>query len=216
MAVIALIRLGGDWESVQRGCQGLLRTRGQECHWLAKWRYRLFDKEVRFDPDKYGWPWTVSAASWVVPTAYSLMALRLAFSCCVTDSAKQRLELGTAMLLDRACPGGGWNAGNGVAFGVPLEPLADVTSLALISLFPDRHHPSVQASLGWLKNRWSALHSVNSLCWTTMALAIYGCNTSLAVEKLADATTREKAGNETEAASLLVLASYALQGVNGF
>jgi hypothetical protein len=216
LAVIALIRSGGHWGAVQRGYQWILRTRGQESHWLAKWRYRLFDNKVRFDPDKYGWPWTVGAASWIVPTAYSLVALRLAFSCCVTDSAKQRLELGTAMLLDRACPGGGWNAGNGVAFGVPLEPLADVTSLALISLLPDRHHPTVQASLSWLKNRASALHSVNSLCWTTMALAIYSCNTSLAVEKLTDLGRSGPARNEAEASSLCVLASHVLQGVTCF
>ena len=151
LAVITLIRAGGDWESVQRGCQWLLGTRGQESHWLAKWRYRLFDNKVRFDPNKYGWPWTVGAASWVVPTSYALIALRLAFGCCLTDSARQRLDLGTAMLLDRACPGGGWNAGNGVAFGVPLEPHADVTSLALISLLPHRNHPTVQVSLS---KRW--------------------------------------------------------------
>jgi hypothetical protein len=215
LAVMALIRLGGDWESVQRGCQWLLRTRGQESHWLAKWRYRLFDKKVRFDPDKYGWPWTVGASSWVVPTAYSLIALRLAFGCCLIESARQRLERGTAMLLDRACPGGGWNAGNGMAFGVPLEPHADVTSLALISLLPHRHHPTVQASLNWLKFRWSALHSVSSLGWTTLALASYGCDMSL-VEKLADLVTREKARSEVEAASLSVLASHALQGVTCF
>ena len=99
LVVITFIRMGGDWATVQRGCQWLLRTRGQESYWLAKWRYRLFDNKVRFDPDKYGWPWTVGAASWVVPTAYSLVALRLAFGCCLPDSARLRLGLGTAMLL---------------------------------------------------------------------------------------------------------------------
>ena len=216
LAVITLIRAGGDWESVQRGCQWLLGTRGQESHWWAKWRYQLFDNKVRFDPNKYGWPWTVGAASWVVPTSYGLIALRLAFSCCLTDSAKQRLDLGTAMLLDRACPGGGWNAGNGVAFGVPLEPHADVTSLALISILPHRNHPTVQVSLSWLRNRWPALHSVNSICWAAMALAKYGFDRNLAVEKLADMATRVKATNETEAASLCALASHALQGVSSF
>lgn len=212
LAVITLIRIGGNWRSVQRGCQWLLQTRGQESHWLSKWRYRLFDNKVRFDPDKVGWPWTVGAASWVVPTAYSLIALRLVFGCCWTGSAKQRVDLGTAMLLDRACPGGGWNAGNGMAFGVPLEPCADVTSLALISLHPHRHHPTVRASLSWLKNRWSALHSVNSLCWAVMALVTYGFDTSRAVEKLADLATPDNSLNDPESAGLVVLASEALQG----
>jgi len=34
------------------------------------------------------------------------------------------------MLLDRACPEGGWNAGNAVVYGVPLRPHIDATSLA--------------------------------------------------------------------------------------
>jgi hypothetical protein len=216
LAVITLIRLGGDWTLVQRGCQWLLRTRGQESHRLAKWRYRLFDNKVRFDPDKYGWPWTLGAASWIVPTAYSLIAVRLAFGCCLTALATQRLEQGTAMLFDRACPGGAWNAGNGVAFGVPLEPHADVTSLALIALLPHRNHPTVEASLSWLKNRLPTLNSLNSVCWTATALATYGCDTSLAIEKLTDLATPERARNEVETASLCVLASRALQGVTGF
>src|SRR5262245_10016510 len=94
LAVLTLIRTGGNWRSVQRGCQWLLRVRGQESHWLARWRYRLFDTKVQFDPGKYGWPWTAGAASWVVPTAYSLMALRRAYGCCLTSPARERMVLG--------------------------------------------------------------------------------------------------------------------------
>jgi hypothetical protein len=32
------------------------------------------------------------------------------------------------MLLDRMCPGGGWNAGNSVVYGVPLTPHIDATA----------------------------------------------------------------------------------------
>jgi len=214
LAIITLIRAGGDWESVQRGCRWLLRTRGQESHWLAKWRYRLFDHKVRFDPDKYGWPWTLGAASWVVPTAYSLMALRLAFACCLTPPAKQRIALGTAMLLDRACPGGGWNAGNTVAFGVPLEPHVDITSLALIALLPQTDHPTLKTSLSWLKSCLPTISSLNSACWTAMALARYRCDTSLAVGKLASLVT----GNHSnpESVGLFVLASLSLRDVTCF
>jgi hypothetical protein len=97
LAVIAHACLGGNWSRVQRGAAWLLEVRGQESHWLAKWRYRLFDRQVRFDPDKYGWSWTDGAASWVVPTSYSLIALRLAFGCCLP----QRASRGT---IRSACP----------------------------------------------------------------------------------------------------------------
>jgi hypothetical protein len=38
------------------------------------------------------------------------------------------------MLLDRACPGGGWNAGNGVVYGTALAPHPDDTAIALLAL----------------------------------------------------------------------------------
>jgi hypothetical protein len=43
------------------------------------------------------------------------------------SAVEKRLRLGAAMLLDRACPGGGWNAGNAVVYGVPLRPHIDAT-----------------------------------------------------------------------------------------
>src|SRR5262245_7611755 len=111
LALIAVIRLSGDWKAVDKGVCWLLKTQGRESHRLMKWRYHTVDQKVQFDPDKYGWPWTVGASSWVVPTAYSLIALRQYFTCCLPEAAELRLKKGTAMLFDRACPGGGWNAG---------------------------------------------------------------------------------------------------------
>ena len=52
LVVITLIRLGGDWKTVERGLSWLLETKGQESHWFWKWRYRLIDQNVRFDPEK--------------------------------------------------------------------------------------------------------------------------------------------------------------------
>jgi hypothetical protein len=38
------------------------------------------------------------------------------------------------MLLDRVCPDGGWNAANGVAFGVAYSAYIDATVIALLEL----------------------------------------------------------------------------------
>jgi Prenyltransferase and squalene oxidase repeat len=173
LAVIAVIHLNGDWNAVEKGISWLLETQGRESHWLMKWRYRTVDRKVQFDPDKYGWPWTVGASSWVVPTAYSLMALRQSFTCCLPEAADLRLKKGTAMLFDRACPAGGWNAGNGVVYGVLLNPHADVTSLALLALLPEKNHPLVQKSLNWLHTQWERMPSIYGLSWLAMALAAY-------------------------------------------
>ena len=38
--------------------------------------FRLFDRQVRFDSAKSGWPWTLGTVSWVAPTALSILAFR--------------------------------------------------------------------------------------------------------------------------------------------
>src|SRR5271157_2487113 len=68
---------------------------------------------ISFDPDKYGWPWFPDTVSWVVPTAFAILALKqLACSCGGLEHVATRIDCGIQMLFDRACPGGGWNAGD--------------------------------------------------------------------------------------------------------
>lgn len=215
LAVIALARLGGNWSRVQRGAAWLLKVRGQESHWLAKWRYRLFDRHVRFDPDKCGWPWTEGAASWVVPTSYSLIAVRLAFSCCQPPAAKERIDNATAMLFDRGCPGGGWNAGNGMAFDVPLEPHIDVTSLALLALLPFRENPFARKSLAWLQREIPFLESTHRLSWAILALAGYQCDNLSHTGKLAE-LSGELSNPDAETVSMALLAIDASLGTSPF
>jgi len=215
LAVIAFARLGGNWSRVQRGAAWLLKVRGHESHWLSKWRYRFFDRQVRFNPDKYGWPWTEGTVSWVIPTSYSLIALRLAFDCCLPPAAKERIDNGTAMLFDRGCPRGGWNAGNSMAFNVPLEPHVDVTSLALLTLVPFRENPFVKKSLTWLQREFPFLVSTYRLSWAMVALATYKCDTHSIKEKLAELSS-EIFNPDPEVGSLLLLAIHALRGASPF
>ena len=57
LAVIALIHSDSNWKAIEKGVSWLLKTQGRESHWLMKWRYLTVDRKVRFDPEKYGWPW---------------------------------------------------------------------------------------------------------------------------------------------------------------
>jgi hypothetical protein len=77
------------------------------------------------------------------------------------------------MLLDRACREGGWNSGNGVAFGVPMAAHLDATAIALLALRSDSGQRTVQLSLQWLVRRVVACPSPYSLGWATLALAAY-------------------------------------------
>src|SRR2546429_2095773 len=54
----------------------------------------------------------------LVPTAYSLLALKHARGISQQDLVHLRIRRGVEMLYDRICPEGGWNAGNGVVYEI--------------------------------------------------------------------------------------------------
>jgi len=155
---------------IDRGQRWLLQSKGLESHWLWKWKFRTTDRHVRFDPDKFGWPWMPETNSWVVPTSFSLLALRQLFPSNGVSQANFRIELGVQMLLDRVCPGGGWNAGNGVVYGVPLAPHLDATAIALVALVTETLNPTVQQSLDWLERAVRTRSAPWSLAWALIAL----------------------------------------------
>ena len=76
------------------------------------------------------------------------------------------------MLLDRACPEGGWNAGNAVVYGVPLRPHVDATAIALAALRFHHDLPIVRDSLTWILNRIDC-PSAYSLAWVILSAAAY-------------------------------------------
>jgi hypothetical protein len=69
------------------------------------------------------------------------------------------------------CPGGGWNAGNSVVYGVPLAPHIDATSIAIAALRFHYHLPEVRQSLSWLFA--VKCSSAYSLAWKILALRSY-------------------------------------------
>jgi hypothetical protein len=137
-------------------------------------RFRLSDRQVRFDPRKYGWPWVPDTVSWVLPTSIALITLECARKrgWIRGREIENRLRLGADMLLDRACPEVGWNAGNAVVYGVPLRPHINATALALAALRFHYRLPAVRNSLTWMLDRIECL-SAYSLAWVILAAAAY-------------------------------------------
>lgn len=156
--------------AARRALEWLSELRGRESHWLWQWKFRLLDRQVRFDPSKSGWPWLPGTVSWVVPTALAILALR------AWQPESPRIAAGADMLLDRACPQGGWNAGNSVVFGVELDPHPDFTAMAALALRDTRHsrEPVVHRSLDYLAGRLKSSLSPYSLAWALIALSAYG------------------------------------------
>ncbi len=112
LALYALNRCCVQGMVTDRAIQWLMESRGWESHWLWKWKFRTSDRHVHFDPDKFGWPWMPETVSWVVPTAYSILALKYSLGISQQGPVQLRIRRGVEMLHDRICPEGGWNAGN--------------------------------------------------------------------------------------------------------
>src|SRR5450759_3210493 len=133
LAVCALNSVNDPSKARERGESWLLRTKGREGHWFWRWKFKTADRNVQFDPDKYGWPWISGSASWVIPTAFSVIAIKQFTVCNRYASSEKRIQLGVEMLLDRACVDGGWNSGNSFVYGLSLIHISEPTRLGMIS-----------------------------------------------------------------------------------
>ena len=191
----------------ERGQSWLLKTKGREGGWFWRWKFKLADRAVRFDPDRYGWPWLSGTASWVIPTAFSVIAIKQFTACSRTEVSERRIRLGVEMLLDRACVDGGWNSGNSVVYGVPLRPHVEATAIALLALQDERRTETIQRSLAWLKQQATVINSGSSLAWCILSLFVYQESVEALKNRLATimGDGRDIRNNATLATGLLAL-----------
>jgi hypothetical protein len=203
---LALIALANNFEAARsrhKGFQWLLQSAGKEWSWLWRWKFRTTDRQVRFDANKFGWPWQPDTNSWVVPTSFAILALHHLPRSWAGEHAEFRLQRGTEMLLDRVCPGGGWNAGNGVVYGAALAPHPDDTAVALLALKNRPDERAVRESVAWLDGYVLGPSAPWSLAWAALALAAH----SRCVNRLLSSLAQQLRPNEIrDTATLAVLA----------
>lgn len=206
---VCTLNMTGEFEAQRdKAARWLVADRGREAHWLWRWKFKTLDRAVRFDPDKYGWPWSPDTASWVIPTAFSIVALKQYAACNRSEASEKRISLGVEMLLDRACLGGGWNAGNSLVFGIPLRPHAETTAISLLALQDEPHSRTVRDALEWLKTRSANIRSADSLAWCILSLFLY----QQPVEPLKDALAmRLRGGIDNENTATIATALLALK-----
>jgi hypothetical protein len=164
-------------QAVSKGLQWLSST------WPAEgslWRrlLRIWHKEpvvvVRQDHSLRGWGWTPGTASWVEPTAYALILLRNIPERVYPKGATRRKQLAEKMLYDRVCPGGGWNAGNPMVYGVPGEPRVSPTVWALLALAGSTDREETRTSLDWLERNYEGISGPGSLALAHLCLRTCG------------------------------------------
>ncbi len=173
LALCTLNSTGDFTAAREKAFRWLYAERGREGHWFWRWKFKTSDRNVRFDPDKYGWPWVTGSASWVIPTAFSIIAIEQFTVCNRSEESEKRIHLGVEMLLDRACVDGGWNSGNSIVYGVPLRPHVEATAIALLALQGEQRTEMIQKSLSWLRQNAASVDSVSSLAWCILSLFVY-------------------------------------------
>jgi hypothetical protein len=213
LALITLRVIDADSLPAENATQWLLNNKGREGHWLWKWKFRIVDRQVQFDPGKFGWPWFPNTVSWVIPTAFSVIALRQSFPYCRTAQVANRTQLGMAMLGDRACPGGGWNAGNGIVFGTALKPHVDTTAIALLALAQEDTQPPAREALNWLRGACAECSSAYSLAWASVAFLVHrDPAVALCIERLKGSLLSGRSTLNVETLSLAAIAISAVEG----
>ena len=172
LACWAFLSASENRAALVRGLNWLAAEKpGDAGTWFRFLRGFTANKKVSTQNDAlWGWSWTAGTASWVEPTSYALLALRAAPKDLVPSSAESRMKLAEAMLFDRMCPGGGWNCGNPMVYGVAGEPQVSTTVWALLALREHRQRTEIQQSLAWLEKNWSSIQSPASLALTQIAL----------------------------------------------
>lgn len=151
-----------DWPRDSSPWQRLLRRVSSQRH--------IFPQN-----DSYrGWGWTPRTSSWVEPTSFALLVLGQSPEELLPAAAKRRQQLAVALLYDRMCPGGGWNCGNPLVYGVAGDPLVIPTAWALLALRDHPNRPEKAMSLEWLEGIVPSIHGPGSLALARICLESYG------------------------------------------
>ena len=121
------------------------------------WQTRLW---LRWNPNKNlpemdmrlrGWPWMQGMWGWVEPTAIALITFRVLGERLSQPGVREAIEDADSLLLDRTCPGGGWNHGLGRSHDEDLWPYPDTTAFALLALGPGRSDRAVAEGVAALR-----------------------------------------------------------------
>lgn len=160
---------------------------------------------LKLNGDLRAWSWARGTASWVEPTAYAVLALKAN-----QMREHERVKVGEAYLLDRACYDGGWNYGNKEVLQVKLEPMPTNTCFALLALQDiDRNNEIVKKSVAYLEQEIAARQSSMLLALGAMCLSIYERPTEKLLQQLM--ARQQENGSWRDNMHLTALATLALQ-----
>lgn len=175
---LACMALGSRDQSPERISRALLWLRDNRPAESGFWwriRNQIFKRSVvDQDSSLVGWSWIPGTASWVEPTAYCLILLRAIPDRLHPSGMDKRRELAEKMLYNRMCPGGGWNSGNPLVYGVAGEPRVIPTAWALLALSEHASRAENSKSLDWLEGHYKQIRGPASLALAHLCLRFNG------------------------------------------
>ncbi|MFQ5806859.1 MAG: hypothetical protein ACE5I3_10455 [Phycisphaerae bacterium] len=158
----------------------------------TNWLLRARGRRIRPDPVAYdhdtalvGWPWAAGTHSWLEPTAYAILALRVA-----EKADHPRVREGVRLILDRALPDGGWNYGNPRVLEHVLRPFPATTGVALAALAGESRDERVNVALEYLAKELRRLRAPLSLAWGLIGMRAWNAQPFEAQARLDDCARR--------------------------
>ena len=132
---------------------------------------------VRQDNSLQAWSWVSETLSWVEPTAYALLAMKIVQQRGLlsrrASTIRTRIEVAERLLQDRACASGGWNYGNSQVFGHDLYAHGPTTAVALWALQDRREAAFVDAGLRFLASQAAIERSGLALAFSAIGLRLF-------------------------------------------
>lgn len=206
-AVLALAHDGREPVRTAVGATWLLACESRGLGWrhrLAGLLGRQRDNEL--DASLTGWPWTADTFAWIEPTAFALLALKTALPGVRSRRAAERIREAEAMILDRECPGGGWNYGNKRVLGADQRPYPDTTALALLALQGVRHGDAARRGLAVLDRLADEASSGLALALAALCRGARGLDSAALRGRLAGRFERTGFMDESRVLALALLA----------
>jgi len=174
LVTLACVRQVHD-ENVARSVAWLLRVAGAEHNLLMRSFSYLNLLKTKLDVSHEGWPWRDGNASWIEPTALTLVALKKAACHFPSAELDHRVREGEELVLARRCSDGGWNCGNPNVLNFDLPSYPESTGLALVGL-QGRGAKELAGPLEIGRRLRAETKSSLAKAWLAIALRLHGEN----------------------------------------
>jgi hypothetical protein len=168
-----------DMPGLERTIARLVATVGAEGGFLFQVHHWMHPEINDIDSTLQGWPWRPGTASWIEPTAHTVIALRNIAAWLGRRNTPsylgltRRVHVAQQMIVSRRASDGGWNCGTRRVWDVDVPSYPETTALALIAL---RGIPDIDLNSSLTLGRRYAAETRSALAraWLQIALPMYG------------------------------------------